>query len=165
MPKVLVAYATVYGSTQGVAEAIAETFRTQELEADVLPAGDVRSLDGYSAVVLGTAMYFFLLRPEAKRFLARNRAAIAGGVPIALFALGPFTTKPEELEAARKPVDKLLESSSWLKPVSVRIFGGQHQPEKLRFPHTMMRTTPASDARDWDDIRAWALELAEAFKR
>lgn len=160
MRKILVAYATVYGSTAEVAEAIGATLREQGLEADVMPAAEVRSLDGYSGVVAGTAMYFFLLRGEFKRFMARNRRAFADGLPLAIFALGPFTTKPEDIEGARKPVDKFVEASPWLKPVSVRIFGGRHQPEKLRFPHTMMRNTPASDARDWDDIRAWAVELA-----
>lgn len=164
MPKILVAYATVYGSTQEVAEAIGTTLREQGLEADVRPAAEVRSLDGYAAVVLGTAMYFFMLHGDAKRFLSRFRKQFSAGLPVALFALGPFSTKPDEVESARKPIDKLLAKSPWLKPASVRIFGGQLQPEKLRFPHSMMRNQPASDARDWADIRAWALELADELR-
>ncbi len=52
---VLVAYATKYGSTQEVAEAIAATLREKGCEVEVRPAGEVRELEGYSTVVLGAA--------------------------------------------------------------------------------------------------------------
>ena len=40
---VLVAYATRYGSTQEVAEAVAATLRTRGLEVHLRPAREVRS--------------------------------------------------------------------------------------------------------------------------
>ena len=50
---VLVAYASRYGSTQEVAEAVAATLRECELEVDSQPMREVRTLERYSAVVLG----------------------------------------------------------------------------------------------------------------
>jgi menaquinone-dependent protoporphyrinogen oxidase len=50
---VLVAFATRYGSTREVADAIAATMRESGISVDVQPAKEVRSLDGYGAVVLG----------------------------------------------------------------------------------------------------------------
>jgi hypothetical protein len=41
-------------------------------------------------------------------------------------------------------------------PVSVAIFGGAVDPTKLRFPFNRM---PETDARDWEAIREWALEV------
>jgi len=53
--RVLVAYATRFGSTRDVAEAVASSLRAARLEADVAPVKEVRGLEGYGAVVLGTA--------------------------------------------------------------------------------------------------------------
>jgi hypothetical protein len=44
-----------------------------------------------------------------------------------------------------------------LEPLSVAIFGGVVDPAKLPFPLNRM---PASDARDWAAIEAWAEEVA-----
>jgi menaquinone-dependent protoporphyrinogen IX oxidase len=46
---VLVGYATRYGSTQEVAEAVATTLRECGLEVDIQPLSKVRTLAGYSA--------------------------------------------------------------------------------------------------------------------
>ncbi len=48
-----VTYATRYGSTKEVAEAIVATLREHGIAVHVEPAREVRSLEGYSAVVLG----------------------------------------------------------------------------------------------------------------
>ena len=53
---VLVAYATRYGSTQEVAEAVAATLRERGLEVDIQPMREVRALDQYRAVVLGAPL-------------------------------------------------------------------------------------------------------------
>ena len=50
---VLVGFATVYGSTQEVAESIAETLHIEGFEVSLQPARKVRSLAGFQAVVLG----------------------------------------------------------------------------------------------------------------
>src|SRR5439155_16364683 len=50
---VLVGYATRYGSTQEVAEAVAATLRERGLEVDIQPMREVRTLERYRAIVLG----------------------------------------------------------------------------------------------------------------
>ena len=57
--KILVTYATRYGSTQEVAEKVAATLRESGLAVDVQPAKQVRTLDGYRAVVVGAPLYMF----------------------------------------------------------------------------------------------------------
>lgn len=57
MPAVLVAYGSRYGSTRGVAEAIAETLRSQGVEADVRPAADVADPSRYDAAIIGGGVY------------------------------------------------------------------------------------------------------------
>jgi menaquinone-dependent protoporphyrinogen oxidase len=164
MASVLVAYATKYGSTRQVAEAIASTLQEQGVDAVARPAGDVRGLEGYSAVVLGTALYFFHWRGEAHRFLRRNRAALAG-LPVAVFGLGPMEDKPEQYVGAREHLDKGLAKHAWLSPVSVAVFGGRFDPAHLRFPdnNPALRAMAPTDLRDWDAIRAWAQGLVDAL--
>jgi menaquinone-dependent protoporphyrinogen oxidase len=85
----LVAYATSYGSTREVAEAVAATLREHGLEVDIQPMRQVRTLAGYSAVVLGAPLYMFRWHKDARRFLSRNRQALTE-LPVAIFALGPL---------------------------------------------------------------------------
>ncbi len=158
---VLVTYATRYGSTQEVAEAVADTLRLHGLVVDVAHMTDVLSLEGYDAVVLGTAIYMFRLHKDARHFLARHSHALTGH-RVAVFALGPFHDDPKEWEAARSHLDKGLAKFPWLTPIDYQVFGGRFDPAKLRFPFTLtpLRRMPASDIRDWGAIRAWAGDLA-----
>lgn len=147
---ILVAYASRHGSTRETAEVVAEELRVQGLEVEVAAAGDAGSIEGYDAVVLGGALYTGRLHGDARAFLRRHGAAR----PLAVFAMGPKTLAAEEVAQSRAQLEKAL---GGLESVSVAIFGGVVDPAKLRFPFSRM---PASDARDWDAIRAWARDLA-----
>lgn len=162
MASVLVAYATKYGSTREVAEAVGEELAARGLSVDVRPAREVRDVSGYSAVVAGTAMYYFMLRGEFKRLMSRNRRDLTAR-PVAIFAMGPMNDTPEEIEQARGALDKYLAKAEWLKPSAVTVFGGKFDPAVLRFPdnNRFMRDMAPSDARDWDKIRGWAAGLPE----
>jgi len=164
MASVLVAYATKYGSTREVAEAVASALREQGAEAVVRPAGEVRDVENYSAVVLGTALYFFRWRGEAHRFVRRNRAALAN-LPVAVFGLGPIEDTPEQFEGARGHLDKGLSKHPWLSPVSVAVFGGRVDPAHLRFPdnNPAFRQMEPRDLRDFDAIGTWACGLVDAL--
>jgi menaquinone-dependent protoporphyrinogen oxidase len=153
---VLVTYATKHGSTRKVAEAIAATLREGGIEVDLQPTRKVRALAPYDAVVLGAPLYMFRWHKDARRFLLRHRKALTGR-PVAIFALGPFTTGDEkEWQGSREQLDKELAGFPWLTPVTVGVFGGKFDPAKLRFPYNLfMRQVPAIDLRDWAAIRAW----------
>jgi menaquinone-dependent protoporphyrinogen oxidase len=163
---VLVAYATRYGSTQEVAEAVAQTLRERGLEVDIQPMRDVRTLDQYRAVVLGAPLYMFHWHKDALHFLERYRAALTAR-PVAIFALGPFQAEEKDLQEVRGQLDKELAKFPWLTPGAIAIFGGKFDPTKLTFPHNLLpalKNMPASDARDWTVIRAWASDLAARFQ-
>ncbi|MBU4556677.1 MAG: flavodoxin [Actinobacteria bacterium] len=164
MASVLVAYATKYGSTRDAAEVVASTLTKCGIDAAARPAGEVRSLDGYSAVVLGTALYFFMWRGEAHRFLRRNRPALST-LPVALFGLGPIEDTPEQFEGARGHLAKGLSKHAWFSPVSTAVFGGRLDPEHLRFPdnNPAMRGMAAVDLLDLAAVRSWADGLIETF--
>ena len=156
---VLVSYATKHGSTQEVAEAIAETLDAHGIDVDVLPARRVTGVEPYDAVVLGGALYMGRWHRDALRLLRRHADALHRR-PLALFAMGPMSLEARELESARRQLEHSLHSVPHLSPVSTAVFGGVVDPSELHFPFNHM---PPADARDWDAIRAWAEELATRF--
>ena len=160
MARVLVAYASKYGSTREIAEAVARRLGGRGVEVEVRAAGEVRNLAGFSAVVLGVALYFFRWRGDASRFVRRNRKALSA-VPVAVFGSGPMEDKAEQYTGAREHLDKGLAKHPWLKPAAVTVFGGRFDPTGLRFPDNMpaVRAMAPVDLRDWDAIDAWADEL------
>jgi menaquinone-dependent protoporphyrinogen oxidase len=159
---VLVGYATRYGSTQEVAEAVAATLRECGLAVDIQPMREVRTLEGYSAVVLGAPLFMFRWHRDALRFLSRHRQALTER-PVAVFALGP-THEPydeKEWQDSCAQLDKELAKFPWLTPDALQMFGGKYDPAKLGFPINLLAgKEPASDLRDWTAIRAWASNLA-----
>jgi menaquinone-dependent protoporphyrinogen oxidase len=164
---VLVAFATNYGSTKEVAEAIASALRNTGAEVDVKPARDVKKLDGYGAVVLGAPLIVGKLQKDARGFLARHEKALKD-LPVALFALGPCKEPRDEAEwrDCQGQLDKALAGLGWLTPVATELFGGRFDPALLKFPFNKMAgSQPASDARDWDDIEAWGAGLPARFER
>ena len=56
MKKVLVAHATMAGSTVEVAQAVGEELVRSGLQVEVWPIGEVSGLRGYDAVVVGAPM-------------------------------------------------------------------------------------------------------------
>jgi menaquinone-dependent protoporphyrinogen oxidase len=165
---VLVTYASSYGSTQEVAEVVAATLREQGGEVDLRPIREVRTLAGYSAVVLGAPLYMCHWHKDARRFLSRYQSVFTGGLPIAVFAGGPIGDSDEQAwQKIRGHLDQELAKFPWLTPVSVQLIGGKFDPAKLRFPYSLLpalRKMPASDLRDWTAIRAWAGSLTEKFQ-
>ncbi len=163
--KVLVAFASIHGSTQEVAERIAATLRQHGLDVDLQPASKARSLEGYSAVVLGAALYMFHLHKDALNFLTRHQKTLSAGLPVAIFAGGAFGKGDAvEWQEVRNEVDKEMAKFPWLKPISVEIIGGKFDPARLHFPWNLipgLKGMAPSDLRDWDAIGAWASRLAD----
>ena len=152
---VLVAYATRQGSTREVAEAVTKTLRAHGVEVEIRPAGEVENLDPYDAVVLGGALYTGHLHRDARAFLRRHRDELAT-LPLAVFGMGPKTLAEGDVAGSRAQLDRELAKVPELEPVSVAIFGGVVDPSKLHFPFSHL---PQTDARDWNAIKAWSIEL------
>ena len=163
---VLVTWATRYGSTREVAEAVAEVLRENGLAVEARPLQNVDRLDDFDAIVLGCAIYVSRIHRDARRFLSANRDTLSRK-PVALFVLGPVHNDEKQWSSARGQVSKELGRFPWFHPVAQAIFGGRWDPATVGFPFRFLpalKSMPVSDARDWDGIRAWAGTLVEAFK-
>lgn len=164
---VLVAYASKRGATAEIAEAVAQALRDAGLSVDCLDAGDVKSIDTYDAVVLGSAVYIKRWRGDAKHFLRRHGDALAQR-PLWVFSSGPVgepgnnETPPEWTEPP-----SIVEKVERLGAREHVVFGGR-LPVDSRLPahRAMVEGTPPEyrDMRDWDQIRAWAAEIAAQLR-
>jgi len=155
---ILIAYGSKYGSTREIAEAIAETLRANGVDAQAESAltADPR---GVRAVVVGAALYTGKLHADAVHFLERYEDVLAA-LPLAIFASGPRTLEPEEVSSSLRQLRSgLNRAAPRLRPTSLMVFGGAVDPRMLRWPFSRMQAT---DARDWDAVRAWAEELLPA---
>lgn len=161
---ILIAYATTSGSTQEIAEFVASELTRLGMTVELRPCREVSDVQGYSAVTLGAPLYMFHLHKDAVRFLQRHWRRLAS-LPVAVFAGGPYgpNAANDALEV-RKNLDAELVKFSWLRPASVQLVGGRFDPARLRFPYNLipaLKAAPASDSRDWEEIRAWATSLPD----
>lgn len=165
--RVLVAYGTKHGATAELAERIGTVLREQGVEADVFPAADVEDLSGYTAVVLGSGVYYGRWVRGATRFLKRWKGELER-MPLWLFSSGPTGEgEAEELTAGwrfPKSIQPLLER---LKPTDTALFKGKIDPERLGSLERAVVgkvKAPSGDYRDWKEVEGWAASIAGRVK-
>lgn len=166
--RVLMAYATKRGATAEIAEKIGEVIRSNGIQVDVLPAGQVKDLTPYTAVVLGSASYIGQWRKDAVNLLKENEKSLST-IPVWLFSSGP-TEKGDPVELLKgwlypNGLQPVIER---IKPRGITVFHGVITREKLNFLEKWMLKTvksPIGDLRDWDVIAAWASTIAEELKQ
>jgi menaquinone-dependent protoporphyrinogen oxidase len=163
---VLVAYGSKYGSTAGIAEAIGATIRDHDLSVDVVPARDVRSIDAYDAVVVGSGVYVGRWHGDAVDFLKRFQPDLEKR-PTWLFSSGPTGGNPKAetqmaatLEHQPDPPGNIAKLAIRIRPVDHRTFAGRVTDD---MGGIFSRWIPKGDWRDFDDIRAWATAIADAI--
>jgi len=159
MTVVLVAYASKMGSTRVIAERIGRRIKTAGFEVSVLPVQDVRDVEHYDAVVVGSALYARRWRHEAVRFLRRNRTALTTR-PLWLFHSGPCGPDADAPQPTPANVRQLTGALA-------TTFGGRLDPETAKgFLARKMATGPlAGDYRDWNRIDAWATGIVTTLRK
>lgn len=156
---VLVAYASKHGSTEGIAQAIADRLRELGEPVEVGSAEEFRDVTEYRAIVLGSAVYAGSWMKEAVEFVHRFAEALAER-PVWLFSSGPLGTDVEDEEEQPR---QLGEIGGIIGPIDHRMFFGALDRSKLGFGERMMVKAvkaPEGDFRDWDEIRSWADDIA-----
>jgi menaquinone-dependent protoporphyrinogen oxidase len=163
--KVLVAYASQYGSTGGVADAIGKELCNRSAAVDVCMLKNVGDLNEYRGVVVGSAIYRGKWLPEAVDFVERNRAALQQ-VPVVYFLVCMTMREPTEgnRRKALAYLDPVLKAVPQVQPVKVGTFAGALSYSNLSLPIKVIMTlkgAPEGDFRRWDAISAWATDLHE----
>ena len=162
--KVLVAYASYCGTTGGVAEAIAQVLCGSGATADVRLLNNIKDLDSYHGVVIGSAVRSSSWWPEAIEFVEINKAFLCR-IPVAYFltCLALYKNTEESRRVARSYMEPVLKAVPDVTPLDMGFFAGALDYSKLNMVYRMImkskmkkRRVPEGDFRDWTSIRAWA---------
>ena len=160
--KVLVTYASKYGSTGGVANAIGKELCSKDVAADVVLIKNAGNVGSYQGVVIGSAIYMGKWMSEAEDFVKKNRD-ILRLVPVAYFLVCMTLSHPTEKNRAEvlSYMDPILKAVPEIRPVGIGTFAGALDYNNLSwFTKKIMKSkgSPEGDFRDWNAIRAWARE-------
>ena len=162
--KILVAYASGYGTTGKVAEIIGQTFCEGGATVDIKWINNIKDLKAYDAVIIGSAIQFDRWMPEARQFVTNHQKALSK-LPVAFF----FTcltlsrqTKETEQQASTY-ANKLYALYTQGKPISVGRFAGVLDYSKIsliarpifKILYSIIGVKEG-DYRDWRMIKTWA---------
>lgn len=152
----LVTYATRFGSTAEVAEVIAGRLADGEHTVDCRPMADVQTLEGYQAVLIGSAVNFGKWLPEAVEFIITHQAAL-GRMPVGLFTVH-IQNIADDPESRKRRLAYLDGVRSYIQPVSEGYFAGKFDRRAARelLPNWLAWFVPTLDFRKWEKVSAWA---------
>jgi menaquinone-dependent protoporphyrinogen oxidase len=165
--RVLVAYASRFGSTRGVAERIAATIGGGGYRVELQACGDVLDVSAYDAVVFGSAVFNQRWLPEGDEFVQRNIDALASR-PVWLFSVGTFGDRKRLIGPLMKREPKGIRAlQPSIGPRDYRVFAGvidRHQWPFLSrlFYHALGGRL--GDNRDWREIDEWAGGVGRALR-
>ncbi|MFD7611634.1 flavodoxin domain-containing protein [Streptomyces sp. NPDC059828] len=156
--RILIAYGSRHGATSGIAEEIGSALREDGYEAAVLPAGDVRDVSGYDAVVLGGSVYAGRWHRDASRF-ARLHAADLGHRPVWMFSSGPVDSSAEQHDLP--PVRDVVRHMERLHAREHITFGGSITASTPGWiARYLVRHAAAGDFRNPEQIQDWAHHIS-----
>ena len=157
--RILVTYASAFGSTVAVAAAIGESLAGDDLAVDVKPIAENPQLDDYQAVVIGSAVQHGNWLPEAVDFV-KSKQAVLQEMPVALFCV--HITNLGDDATSRQNRRTFLDAVRPLVPaVDEAYFAGKfdRRGAKLMLPPFFARFVPPLDFRKWDKMRIWGARL------
>lgn len=162
-PRVLVSAASMHGATAQIAQAIGQVLAQRGFTVTVIPPEQVLSVDGYDAVIIGSAVYAGHWLDPAKNLVSRSGDALAAR-PVWLFSSGPVGKPAGKLARAmgEDPADlPALRAASGAR--DHRMFAGKLDRTVLSRPQRtalLVFRGLDGDFRDWADVRQWADGIA-----
>lgn len=158
---VLVTYASKHGSTAEIARVIAEGLGNAGHRVELLDATSVESIDGFDAIVLGSAIYVGQWQSPVLELVDRHLVDLQVK-NVWLFSSGPIGEDPFPTE--EPPITGELMRK--VGAIEHKSFTGKLDRSVLGFGERLMTAAlraPEGDFRDWDAIRAWTESIAETL--
>jgi menaquinone-dependent protoporphyrinogen oxidase len=166
--KVLVAYASKYGSTKEIAEKIGEVLKQAGITVDVMPVKTVKDPAPYQNIVIGSAMYIGRWRKEAVNFLKKYEKTLSER-KVWIFGTGPSGKgDPAQLLKGVTIPAGIKSIIDRIKPQESAVFHGYLNPAKMAGLEKFLVKRVSGelgDFRDWQMITDWARKIAEAVTK
>lgn len=167
--KVLVAYTSQYGSTGGIADAIAQGLHDEDTAVDVVRLEEqtlVENIDDYSAVVIGSPVISSAWMPAAISFVERYQDTLQH-IPVAYFLACmelALSTDPNAAENLTPVFDEVLAHIPSVTPVAFGLFAGALDYSKMSPANRVLYQyfspdDTDGDFRDWDAMSDWAADV------
>jgi menaquinone-dependent protoporphyrinogen oxidase len=162
--RILIAYASEFGTTGEIAVAIGDALCDEGNTVETKWIGNIKHLNNYDAVIIGTPILYEKWMPEARKFVENNQETLKN-IPVAYFITCMALSSKEEaaMQQAIEYSDQMQDLVPQVKPVSVGRFAGVLDYCKISFlERTLTKAAMArhqvkeGDYRDWDAIRSWA---------
>ncbi|QZN87099.1 flavodoxin domain-containing protein [Cellulomonas sp. C5510] len=161
--RVLVTVASRHGGTREIGQAVAQVLRDAGHQVTETDPDDVRALDGYDAVVLGSSVYVGRLAAALRELVDRLAGGLAS-LPVWLFWSGPVGTPPLP---AGEPDDVGVVARR-VRARETRCFAGRLEREELGLAEralVAMIDAQPGDFRDFEDVEEWAAGIARELSR
>jgi len=165
--KILVTYATYYGSTGGVAKAIGDTLADHDYSVDVLPVQEVHDIGEYEAVVVGSAIRGGKIHNDVLRFLEDHEVELCK-IPVAYFVccMTMREDNPETRFQAEGYLAEVFNKISKVRPISIGFFGGVLEYKRMDWLARLVvkaLRAPEGDYRNWEAIIHWTDDIADTI--
>jgi menaquinone-dependent protoporphyrinogen oxidase len=158
--RVLITAASRHDPTHEIAEVIAAGLTQRGIDAEARPLEQITTLDGFDAVVVGSAIYMGRWLKTARVFLAQHATELSS-VPVWLFSSGPLGPPDHLIPAAESTDTEQL--VDLIRARGHRVFAGRLERASLGLAERAAVKAvhaPEGDCRDWDAIDAFAGEIA-----
>jgi len=164
MEKVLIGYVTKTNTTKEAALEIMNVLQTQGFDTQILPLTDIKSLDGYGAVIIGAPINAMNWHQDAIKFVEKNQDELKL-IPTSFYFMSYLLFAGSNFW--KKVVIKSLDKVNILvKPVKVGMFGGKIAADlsnAFKFVFGIEKNA-SSDVRNPEAVRIWAQEWASLNK-
>jgi len=185
MKKVLVVVASRHGATRGIGDRIASVLEAEGLHAAVVSAKAAKDVALADAVIVGSGVYMGSWLKDGVEFLEGHYPTLRMR-PTWLFSSGPL--KGSTKEQPGDPIENALgpatgPGSGGRKRIEAleekihvrghRVFYGAFDPNDgpkaisegfVRLMPAFKNVLPPGDFREWNEIEAWAREIAGELK-
>lgn len=165
--RVLVAYASRCGSTGSVAKAIGDVLCGMGASVDVRLVENVKDLNQYQAVIVGSAIRRGNWLPEATAFVKSNQDPLSR-VPIAYFVvcLRMKDDTRENRDKALAYLDPVRKDAPSIRPAAVGLFPGVLDFSNLSFVNQSIfkaKGVSEGDYRNLSAEKGWASNVGPAL--
>ena len=165
--KILVVYASEYGSTAEVAKAIGKLLCSDDMGVEVTCIKKVKDVRSYEQVIIGSPIQYDTWMDEAKSFLQMHEEELSKKSVSYFFTSLTLSSKSDKAKKqAQRYANDLYLLNTMVKPQSIGQFAGVLDYSKFSFSFRLLAKgmfaflgVKEGDYRDWSAIEEWSKNI------